>query len=206
MVNGHFSVNSEQNPGQHYARAIALLGEAQRATGTDRAIFLAEAGVHMLAAALLQLGNPVPPDTSLVDNGAPPSRHPAKVRAFHNPAWVRVFHNTDITAISCGYRRTHRLVEVYAYSDPDVTAATTDADIATRAYQMFNTTEAAAFEQLPPQAQDYHARRNRTLAPGDVVAVDNRFYTGGTGGWHPINEPTLVRATTTLIPGTVPFY
>ncbi len=95
------------------------------------------------------------------------------------------------------------VVEVYAYDDPDVSPATTDHDLAERAFHLFNVGHDSDFGGPDHRALEYRDRGNRSLAVGDIVAIDGRFHACEPTGWEPIDPPRQVRSTQ---PGTTPLY
>lgn len=117
--------------------------------------------------------------------------------------YVRVLLNTDPTSLR-GYDPGHQLVEVAAYL-----AKSDGMKVLDDAFQIFNVGDNPSFGTPDPRAVAYRLRGNRSLSVGDVVAVDDRFFTCSHLGWRMLDAPPAiidrgVRAVTPFRPTPVP--
>lgn len=118
--------------------------------------------------------------------------------------WVRVFHNNHARgAFLRGYEPGQTVTEVFTYTTRP-TGDTHDHVLADEAFELFNIGDDPAFGIPDPRAMDYRARGNRSLSVGDVVAIDGRFHSCDSGGWHELVEQPPVEQHTAA--GTTPLY
>ncbi|GAA2798971.1 hypothetical protein [Saccharopolyspora taberi] len=184
---------------EHEQRAMRLLNATETAPDlapSDETRALRKAKAHLLACTREEKAD--------FEDSA--EREHALRHAFspqRPPARIRVFHNAERTAMLGGYTAGHAVVEVYAYDEPDVTAETTDVELADRAFELFNVGDDPDFGEVDHRAREYRDRRNRSLSVGDVVAVDGRFHACAAAGWRPIAPPQQARITQ---PGTTPLH
>lgn len=118
--------------------------------------------------------------------------------------WVRVFHNNHSgEKYLRGYESRQTVTEVFTYTARPK-GDTHDHVLADEAFALFNIGDDAAYGTPDPRAVDYRVRGNRSLSVGDVVAIDGRFHSCDSSGWHELTEqpPVEQRAA----PGTTPLY
>lgn len=120
------------------------------------------------------------------------------------PVWVRVFHNNHARgAFLTGYVPGLTVTEVFTYTTSPK-AGTSDHEVAEEAFELFNIGDDPEFGTPDRRAVDYRARGNRSLSVGDVLAIDGRFFSCDSNGWHALTVPPPIDQVTA--PGTTPLY
>ena len=66
----------------------------------------------------------------------------------------------------------------------DRTPSASDISILERMYHLLNVGDDPDFGTPHPVAVAYRERQNRSLSVGDIVAIDNRWYTCASFGWQ----------------------
>jgi hypothetical protein len=139
---------------------------------------------------------PTEPVPDPVVEDARPPRTTARVRVFHN--------NHPREAFPGGYVPGQSVTEVYACDETDVGPDVDDRCLADRAFQLFNVGDDPAFGEPDPRALVYRERGNRSLSVGDVVGIDDRFYSCDSFGWSEMTERPLIQQQHN--DGTTPLY
>ncbi|MDT7785203.1 MAG: hypothetical protein QOF58_3622 [Pseudonocardiales bacterium] len=114
---------------------------------------------------------------------------------------IRVFHNNNLpTSMLDGYKSRDTVTEVYLY----VEDALDDHVLLGRAFDLFNIGHDPEFGVPDERAVEYRDRGNRSLSVGDVVAIDDRFYTFDRVGRRRLEEQPTIRQRASH--GTTPLY
>jgi hypothetical protein len=119
-----------------------------------------------------------------------------QVAAYHNVALDPAGRHQGILD---GYQIEHPVSLVFAteVSEQDHEAACDEV------WRLLNVGHDPARGTVDPVAARYRQRGNRSLAVGDVIAVDGSFYACSAVGWQPMEElPAIVQRTD--VRGTVP--
>lgn len=115
--------------------------------------------------------------------------------------WIRVFHNNNApTSITNGYEPGQAVTEVFTYVEDSVD----DRVLLGRAFDLFHIGHDPEFGTPDGQAVEYRDRGNRPLSVGDVVAINDRFYTFDRVGCPQVIERPPIRQR--ACHGTVPMY
>ncbi|RAS59502.1 hypothetical protein C8D87_114114 [Lentzea atacamensis] len=112
--------------------------------------------------------------------------------------WIRVFHNNHATA--SGYAPGQSVTEVFTYVEDGLD----DHVLLGRAFDLFYIGHDPEFGTPDRRAVEYRDRGNRSLAVGDVVAIDDRFYAFDHVGCPQVIERPPIRQRAG--DGTVPMY
>jgi len=151
---------------------------------------LSAATVHALTALTLLIADDIEPSGTDTDAVVPPRASTPLSLRYSVP--VSVFHNLHPATARTGYcDEDDEVVEVYAYSDRDVPDTVSDLDIAARVIGLFGTEHDLTVRAADYRVANYFERGNRTLAGGDVIAVDRRYYTLTATGLTPIAQPRI---------------
>jgi len=124
---------------------------------------------------------------------------PAEVR-------VRVFHNNHVhEKYLRGYEPGQTVTEVFVYTTaPKADTHDHDQSLATEAFELLNIGDDPQFGTPDPRAVAYRAPGNRSLSVGDVIAIDDRFYSCDSRGWRELTEQPPVEQRAAH--GTTPLY
>ncbi|MFE9328944.1 hypothetical protein ACIHDR_49465 [Nocardia sp. NPDC052278] len=95
---------------------------------------------------------------------------------------IRIFHYDMFDDIRPAYRRNRVAELVFSYHDTDAAPWATHKEILERQFELFNIGESHF-------AEKYFERGNRSLSVGDVVGIDNQYYSCDPSGWSVTSPP-----------------
>lgn len=178
--------------GSHRQQAQQMLSQAgpitHQATLLQGAIAHSLAGLLLVAEAMtaeraaeLVATDDVPTEPE----AAPRARTTARVRVFLNNAFGGSYLR--------GYQAGNTVTEVFAYDETDLDAEIDDLALAERAFELLNIGDDPSFGTPDQRAVDYRGRGNRSLSVGDVIAIDERFWSCDSVGWRELDEQPVIQ-------------
>jgi hypothetical protein len=180
------------NLASHRQQAQDMLGQAgpstHHATLIQGAIAHAMTGLLLVAEAMtaeLAAELAATDDVLTEPEAAPRERTTARVRVFLNNAFGGSFLR--------GYQAGNTVTEVFAYDETNLDAETDDLVLAERAFELLNIGDDPSFGAPDQRAVDYRCRGNRSLSVGDVIAIDDRFWSCDSFGWRELDEQPVIQ-------------